>query len=82
MKLKNKEITDLGRFILGSALLIAGVVMLFIAMYMDPAGQIHESIIATFGEISVIAGCILGLDAYVDFKMKKIVRKNENKEEQ
>ena len=48
--------------------------MLFIAMLIDPAVIIHGSVLGAFGEISTLAGCLMGMDAYTSFKIKKEMR--------
>lgn len=68
------ESMDVKRFWLGAALIVAGVVLLFIAMFIDPAGIIHGSVLGAFGEISTLAGCLMGMDAYTSFKIKKEMR--------
>ena len=69
-----KELMEVRRFWLGAALVIAGIVMLFIAMFIDPRGEIHGSVLGAFGEISTLAGCLMGMDAYTSFKIKKEMR--------
>lgn len=69
-----KELMEVRRFWLGAALVIAGIVMLFIAMFIDPKGVIHGSVLGAFGEISTLAGCLMGMDAYTSFKIKKEMR--------
>lgn len=73
------ESMDTMRFWVGTFLIVAGVVMLFIAMFIDPAGVIHGSVLGAFGEISTLAGCLMGMDAYTSFKIKKEMR-NKTKE--
>lgn len=73
------ESIDRKRFWLGAILMVAGVAMLFIAMFMEPVGEIHGTVLGAFGEISTIAGCILGLDSYVNLKMKKFIRMEDEK---
>lgn len=69
-----KELMDIRRFWLGALLVTAGVVMLFIAMFLDPQGEIHGSILGAFGEIATLAGALMGMDAYTSFKIKKEMR--------
>jgi len=67
------------RFWLGCILLFCGVVMLFIALFLPPVGEIHSSVIAVFGEICAISGAALGLEAYTTYKMKKLINDYEEK---
>lgn len=69
-----KELMDIRRFWLGAGLTVAGVVMLFIAMFLDPKGEIHGSVLGAFGEIATLAGALMGMDAYTSFKIKKEMR--------
>ena len=69
-----KELMEIRRFWLGAALVIAGIVMLFIAMFIDPQGEIHGSVLGAFGEISTLAGALMGMDAYTSFKIKREMR--------
>ena len=74
------------RFWFGSFICTCGVVMLFVAMMIDsassPKGEISGSILGAVGEIFVLGGSILGLDSYVNYKIKRILRNNNNKEEE
>ncbi|MBD5279088.1 MAG: hypothetical protein HDS35_00890 [Bacteroides sp.] len=44
--------------------LIVGFVLLFIGMFTDPKGQIHESVLTAFGIILVFVGAILQISLY------------------
>ena len=70
------ESMDVKRFWLGTALIVAGVVLLFIAMFIDPKGEIHGSVLGAFGEMATLAGALLGMDAYTSLKIKREMRKN------
>ena len=69
-----KELMEVRRFWLGAALVIAGIVMLFIAMFISPQGEIHGSVLGAFGEIATLAGALMGMDAYTSFKIKREMR--------
>ena len=43
-------------------LAIGGLVMLFCGVYIDPLGQIHESLLIGFGEVATFAGALFGID--------------------
>ena len=36
--------------------------MLFCGVYIDPLGQIHESLLIGFGEVATFAGALFGID--------------------
>ena len=48
---------------------LGGLVMLFCGIFIDPQGQIHESLLIGFGEVATFAGALFGID-YV-YKHKK-----------
>lgn len=71
---------DTRRFWLGAALALSGVAMLFVAMFIEPRGEVSGSVLGAAGEVFVLAGCLLGADSYVNYKLKKYLNEsNENK---
>lgn len=66
------------KFWLGAILAILGVAMLFVAMFINPKGEISGSVLGAVGELFVLAGSLLGLDSYFDFKLKRYLKKNED----
>ena len=59
MKMNNENIIQL---VTAAVLSIGGLVMLFCGVYIDPLGQIHESLLIGFGEVATFAGAIFGVD--------------------
>ena len=57
------------QLITAAVLSIGGLVMLFCGVYIDPQGQIHETLLIGFGEVATFAGALFGID-YV-YKQKK-----------
>ena len=57
------------QLITAAILSIGGLVMLFCGLYIDPQGQIHETLLVAFGETATFAGALFGID-YV-YKKKK-----------
>ena len=45
-----------------SVLSIGGLVLLFCGVFIEPEGQIHESLLIGFGEVATFAGSIMGVD--------------------
>ncbi len=43
-------------------LTVAGCVLLFLGLYFPPEGEIHESVLVAFGEVSTFAGSLFGID--------------------
>ena len=44
--------------------LIAGFVLLFISLYTEPKGEIHDSVLTAFGIILVFVGSLLGISMH------------------
>lgn len=63
------------QLITAAVLSIGGLILLFVAMLIDPAGEIHETVLVAFGEVATFAGSIIGID--YRYKFKKI-NDNEN----
>lgn len=58
-KLTFKETTT---FFIAIISLIAGFVLAFCGMFIPPEGEIHESVIASFGTILLFVGSLLGIE--------------------
>ena len=41
---------------------IGGLVLLFCGVFIDPQGQIHETLLVAFGETATFAGALFGID--------------------
>lgn len=54
--------------ILAFLLVVFGMVVVMIALYMPPIGEIHPSVITVFGMLLVAAGAFLGIDLNVQLK--------------
>lgn len=52
---------------------MCGVGMLFVAMFIEPKGEISGTVLGAAGEMFVLAGSLLGLDGYVNYKIRKLV---------
>lgn len=50
------------QLITAAVLSIGGLVLLFCGVYIDPQGQIHETLLIGFGEVVTFAGAIMGVD--------------------
>ena len=71
------EKTDGRKFWLGTILALLGVAMLFVGMFIDPQGEVSGSVLGAVGEIFLLAGSLLGLDSYFNFKIKKYLKKDD-----
>jgi hypothetical protein len=65
----NKQPENIAQLITAAILSLGGLVMLFCGIFIDPQGQIHESLLIGFGEVATFAGALFGID-YV-YKYKK-----------
>ena len=41
---------------------IGGLILLFCGIFIDPQGQIHESLLVAFGEVATFSGALMGID--------------------
>lgn len=41
---------------------MAGIVLLFMGFWCSPQGEIHNSVLIGFGEVSTFAGALFGVD--------------------
>lgn len=45
-----------------AVLSLGGLVLLFCGIFIEPQGQIHESLLIGFGEVATFAGALFGID--------------------
>lgn len=55
-------------------LTVAGLVLIFTSFWVAPKGEVHQSVLIAFGELSTFAGALFG----VDYSYK--IRNNDNDE--
>lgn len=77
MKIDYENIIQL---ITAAVLSIGGLVMLFCGVYIDPLGQLHESLLIGFGEIATFAGALFGIDYTYKFKQRNESNSPDTKE--
>ena len=58
------------QLIIAAILSLGGLVLLFCGTYLDPAGQIHETVLVAFGEVATFAGSIIGIDYHYRYRSK------------
>lgn len=56
-------------------LCVAGLVLIFCSFWIDPTGEIHQSVLVAFGEISTFAGALFGVD--YSYKLKERQKEHE-----
>lgn len=54
---------------------LAGVVLLFMGFWCSPTGEIHNSVLVGFGEVSTFAGALFGVDYSYKYKSEKDEKK-------
>lgn len=57
---------------LGVILVLTGIVLLFLGFYAVPIGEIGNSVLVAYGEVSTFAGALIGVDYSYKFKTFKI----------
>ena len=77
----NAETKDWIKFISSIMLLVAGVVLIFISIYLPPLGEIHTSVLTVIGEIFTFVGAVFGIGEYAAIQIAKINNKTEDKKE-
>ena len=48
--------------ITAAVLSLGGLILLFCGVFIDPEGQIHESLLVAFGEVATFSGALMGID--------------------
>lgn len=64
--------------VLAFVLVVFGMVVVMLALYMPPAGEIHPSVITVFGMLLVAAGAFLGID--LNFQLKAFLETIRDRE--
>ena len=82
-KVENNTKKTNRQFWLAVGLCAAGVGLLFTSILLPPVGIIHTSVLTASGEIFLLSGGILGVDAVYSIKLKEILNNyfNQNDEE-
>lgn len=79
MEKNNKNIKLNIQLGLGALLVVTGIVLLFLGFYAVPVGEIANSILVAYGEISTFAGALIGVDYTYRFKAFKIEEEEKTK---
>lgn len=59
------------QLVIATVLSVAGLVLLFKGFWVDPVGEIHNSVLIGYGEVMTFAGGLLGVDYTYRFKKFK-----------
>ena len=57
------------QIITAAVLAIGGLVLLFCGTYIDPQGEISDSLLIGFGEVATFSGALFGIDAAYSKKL-------------
>ena len=58
------------QLITAAVMSIGGLVLLFCGIFIEPQGQIHESLLIGFGEVATFAGALFGIDYTYKYRSK------------
>lgn len=65
------------QLVMAILLVVSGIVLLFSGFWVAPAGEIDNSVLVAFGEISTFAGALFGVD--YTYKIKMVNHEKEYK---
>ena len=60
---------------MATILTIAGIVLIWTAFLIVPQGEIHQSVLLAFGEMSTFAGALFGID--YKHRLDKYIHEND-----
>lgn len=73
----NENIKEWIQYIICIVCLLGAMTMSFLAMYIDPRGEIHDSILWIIGQILVFVGSMFGISSIHNVQIKKVDKKIE-----
>lgn len=59
------------QLLVATLLAAAGMVLLFMGFWCAPEGEIHQSVLIGFGEVSTFAGALFGVDYSYKYRQEK-----------
>lgn len=71
--MKQTIISDKRKFWLAAFLCVAGVALLFVSLFIPPAGVLSTSVLTGSGELLITGGAILGVDVAYSIKLKELL---------
>lgn len=69
------------QYIICVVLVLAGLGLLFLGFLVEPLGEIHNSVLIAFGEVSTFAGSLIGIDYNYQVNALKYSRKDVKNED-
>lgn len=67
------------QIITAAILAIGGLILLFCGTYIDPQGEISDSLLIGFGEVATFSGALFGIDAAYSKKLWDITNSFANR---
>ena len=67
------------QLIIACIVTLAGLILLFCGFWVNPTGEIHNSVLVAFGESMSFAGAVLGVDYTYKYKAWKNRKQTEDK---
>ena len=58
----NNNRANIIQLLIAALVVLGGMALLFIGIQIDPAGEIHETVLVAFGEAATFAGSVMGID--------------------
>jgi hypothetical protein len=78
MSRKSEDIKEYIQYGICILCVLGAMVMSFLAMYIDPTGEIHDSILWLIAQVLVFCGSLMGINSLHNVHVKKIDRKIED----
>lgn len=75
------DIKELLQYFLCVFCIVGAMVMSFIALYLDPTGEIHESVLWLIAQVLVFCGSLMGINTLNNIQLRKIGSMSRNKEQ-
>lgn len=70
--IKDKSKKETIQFIASLLVLLAGVVLVFISLFLQPVGVIHYTVITVFGMFLTFVGAVWQIDVKYEFKSREL----------
>ena len=64
----NKTPENIIQLIIAALVVLGGLVLLHVGIQIDPAGEIHETVLVAFGEALTFSGSVMGIDYHYKSK--------------
>lgn len=75
MSRKSEDIKEYIQYGICILCVLGAMVMSFLAMYIDPTGEIHDSILWLIAQVLVFCGSLMGINSLHNVHLKKIDQK-------